>query len=702
MRPLSFLFFLLQAFHCIAQLDSSIYRNDFSKPEMCLTPVNESYGKSWCKDGKFHTEFYDTTKTWTQPITLTLPGDDYSLEMAVMQAKGAGTHGYGIAFGHKDYKNTNYFVLSSSGYFQIHGYDNELPYKLQEWKTSAAIKGPGNTNYIAIRKKGDNYFFYINSVEVASVPVQKIRLYANAIGIVTQGKMTLDVDYVYLFQKRKKINLADKWEKFGKKERLSPQINSTAHEKHPLISPDGMHLYINRVGHPGNVGAIDKADIWVSDLMPDSTWGPLKNLGAPLNNKGYNFIQAVSADNSFILVGGVYSSDLQSMSDGYSIAAKTKTGWAPPKKLTIKNYSNTNEYASATLSADGKVLVLSAEREDSNGESDLYVSFKNPDNSWSEPKNLGSTVNTYAQDYTPFLAPDGFTLYFASFGHPGYGSADIFMTKRLDESWKNWTAPVNMGPKINGKGWDAYYSVDTSGVWAYICSTENSENNEDIYRIKTPKAPPAPPLGNVSIHGKVINDKTKEALGAEIKLLESTTGNIVQTLKANETTGEYAFVLKKAGKYDIAGFKEGFISLHKTIEIKEVRENKDIRVDLALTPIETGATIVLKNIFFTPNKFDLLPESFEELNKLVKIMKENPQIKIQVSGHTSKNNEGEQFNEELSTNRALAVKTYLLQNGVDAMRVVHKGYGFSKPLYIDEGQEHQAMNRRVEFTILSK
>lgn len=680
-----------------AQSEIYVYQNDFSDPYHFFSETTDSDGKIWCKNGKYHMEYYDTAGTWRQTQTAYFnPNEDYTIESSIVLLKHSTNHGYGMAYGYKDLKNANYFVCSANGYFRIFSYEKDKQTVIVDWKKSDAVKGPGLYNTFQVKRKGGTFYYYINDTEVASSSLPKI--YENKVGFYVGSNMTIEADYLNVMQKRKPVNLIENHDKFGEKEHLGPEINSKFGEKHPVISPDGKSLYVNREDHPGNVGG-PKEDIWVADLE-DGKWGELRNVGWPLNNKDFNYVAGISADNTTLLLGNVYSDDLTSMKEGYSIAYRTKKGWSIPKGVKIKNYYNNNKYNGACLSADKKILIITVERDDTHGEKDLYVCFRNADSSWTEPMNMGSVINSWSAEFGPYLAPDNKTLYFASYGHPGYGESDIFVSKRLDESWKNWSVPQNLGPKVNTKYWDGYISISAEADYVYISSTEHGRNDLDCYRVKLPKTASPDPL--VLLHGKVFNEKTKQPLDAAIRLVDASNGKVVKELDAGDATGEYSAFIDKAGKYFIESQHDGYIAIHRTIEVGEIKEYKEMKLDLFLTPLEKGATIVLNNIFFPPNKFDLLPESFEELNKLVKIMKDNPAVKIQVSGHTSRNSEGEKFNEELSTNRALAVRTYLIQNGIQDARVIHKGYGYSKPLYLEVDEQHQALNRRVEITVLEK
>ena len=254
---------------------------------------------------------------------------------------------------------------------------------------------------------------------------------------------------------QKKINLVKGLsEKRIEKINLGKDINSENSEYVPVISPDGKTLYMFVLGDTRNVG---EGDIWYSSKLSDISWSPRKNIGEPLNNEASNFVISVSPDNNTLFLSRRYKAKWKNVVDngeGFSISRKTKLGWSAPRDVVVENFKNKNKYGEFCMSADQKTLIHAIEMNDSKGDQDLYVSFRKVDGSWSRPKNLGSTINTIKAENSPFLASDGVTLYFSTNGRPGYGKNDIFMSRRLDDSWVNWSEPENLGPSINTKDMD--------------------------------------------------------------------------------------------------------------------------------------------------------------------------------------------------------------------------------------------------------
>lgn len=530
--------------------------------------------------------------------------------------------------------------------------------------------------------------FYVKEVEVKLDPITVIGSnQIDAIGI-TESK-----DSVYFG-----INVIPSLVFNNKPENLGENINSIYDEQAPMISPDGKTIFMVRKKHPENAGGFnDEDDIWFSKLNEQGKWQPVKNIGPPLNNKYNNFVQAITPDGNSLLLGNVYNKD-GTVVPGVSLTYKTKQGWALPEKQVIDNFLNLNQYANYYLSNDGRFLLMSIEMSDSYGELDLYVSFRKGDNRWSKPINLGPVINTYVNDYSPFLAADGVTFYFSSAGHSGYGKEDIFVTTRLDDTWTNWTEPLNLGPMLNSPETDTKYNIPASGEYAYLSSTNNSLGKGDIFRIKLPqKAKPKPV---VLISGRVVNDKTNQPIDARIIVEELPGGGEVAIARTDPNTGEFKIILPAGKKYGFRAIGLGFFDVNKNIDLSDISEYTEIDDEmLRLAPIEVGQVVRLNNIFFEFGKATLLPESFPELNRTAEFLNGNPSVTIEVAGHTD-NVGSEGFNQKLSQNRAQSVSDYLASKGVDKTRMSVMGYGMSRPVAFNTDEEGRAMNRRVEFKIL--
>jgi outer membrane protein OmpA-like peptidoglycan-associated protein len=283
-------------------------------------------------------------------------------------------------------------------------------------------------------------------------------------------------------------------------EKLPESINSPYNEILPMISADGNTLYFDRIDHPENTkGTWKNDDIWVSQRQ-NETWQAARRLTAPLNNEKNNYVCAVLAEGKQLLLANDYVHSEQN-AGGISISQRRNDStWSFPEKVRIENYYNLSPYAEFHIAPTQNVLLMAVEREDSEGGRDLYVSFLKSDRkTWTSPKNMGNVLNTAGTELSPFLAYDNTTLYFASNGFSGYGSVDVYMTKRIDDTWTNWTTPVNLGQPFNTKDWDASYTLDAQGEYAYFMAFQG-ESNSNIFRAKLPTPlRPAAPLPNKNV-----------------------------------------------------------------------------------------------------------------------------------------------------------------------------------------------------------
>ena len=492
-----------------------------------------------------------------------------------------------------------------------------------------------------------------------------------------------------------KINLSSDVLEIGDPENLGNTINSRYSELAPVIAPDGKTLYFTRENHPYNYGS---QSIWFAEMDTNGQFKQAQNIGKPLNTRYHSFAISILPDGNSMLVGNVYHPN-GTQSEGFSMTYKQDDStWSFPEKVVVEDYYN-NARGSYCLASNGRILLLSVDRADGYGSNDLYVSFLQTNGRWSKPRNLGTDINTADQENSPFLAADGVTLYFASAGHPGYGSCDVFVTKRLDDTWQKWSEPINLGPKINTRGWDAYFTVTASGDYAYFVSSKNLRNNEDIYRAKLPAE--LQPESVVLVYGKVINKKTNKPIEAEIVYEKLSTGEIIGSARSNPKTGEYKIALPAKEKYSFRAEAKGFIPVNENLDLMELKNYYEVQRDLYLVPIEEGQTVRINNIFFNTGESELLPDSYPELKRLVKILKENPSMTIKLLGHTD-NVGTSKDNLILSNERAEAVKNYIIGLGIDGNRITTKGFGFSKPVSTNKTEEGRALNRRVECQILTK
>jgi outer membrane protein OmpA-like peptidoglycan-associated protein len=490
-----------------------------------------------------------------------------------------------------------------------------------------------------------------------------------------------------------------------KMENLGLNINSNLAELRPTISADGNHLFFICENHPANkhYGMVPNSqDIWYAQRDSFGRWGEAVHLGYPLNTYLYNAVFWISPDNNRILIRNAFIEG-DYVGNGVSMSYKLKNGrWSKPNMLRIKNYNrfDRSPQSGATLAHDGKTLLLYMTDKKGSYNNDIYVSFLQKDSTWTEPKSLGKKINLPENnEMTPYLAADGVTLYFSSDRAGGFGDNDIWMTKRLDNSWQKWTDPVNLGEPINSADWDAFFTMDAGGEYAYMSTNLDTYGESDIVRVKLLEIKRPDPV--VLVHGNVYNKKTNEPLSASLVYETLPEGNEAGNGISSPTDGSFKIVLPYDKNYLIKATADHFFAQSENLNLDSlVKEGyKEIHKDLYLVPIEIGQVVRLNNVFFDFDKWDLRPESFLELNRVVKLLNENPAIEIELSAHTDSKGSDE-YNFKLSDNRARSVVNYIISQGIPESRIVSKGYGETVPVATNDTDEGRQLNRRVEFKIL--
>ena len=479
---------------------------------------------------------------------------------------------------------------------------------------------------------------------------------------------------------------------------VGPNVNGQYDDILPVIAPDGLSLYFCRGQSPDNIGG-GRQDIWLSEFQSDGTWGIAKNVGVPLNNRDNNYLCSITPDGNTIIVGDGYSAPTNRQRS-IAIARRTAEGWSVPKAVVIKNFYNDTRFGEYSLANDNRTLILAIERKDSRGGKDLYVSFAQEDSSFSEPVNMGVVVNSLGHEATPFIASDNSSLYFASDGQGGYGAFDVFVTRRLDSTWTNWSAPENLGPTINTSGWDLYYTIPAAGEYAYYVSYSNTFGAGDIFRIRLPEKVRPRPVGVVT--GRVLNKATNQPVEADIIYEVLPAGAEAGRARSTPTTGSYKIVLPVGGTYGFRASAENFLSVNDNLDLSKLTGYTEIKRDLYLVPIEAGSVAELNNISFDHKKTTLRPESFPELNRIAEVLVRSPTMTIEIGGHTDAV-ASDKYNQVLSEERVDAVVQYIVKRGgINVKRLIAVGYGERKPVASNDTDEGRQQNRRVEITIITK
>lgn len=482
-------------------------------------------------------------------------------------------------------------------------------------------------------------------------------------------------------------------------------INSSLPELRPTISADGNLLFFIRENNPQNTKydeVSNSQDIWFSERDTLGRWSKAVHLGWPLNTTAYNAVYWVSPDNNQLLLRNAFHQAAY-VGRGVSMCYLQRNGyWSEPEMLMIKNYEKYDKgyQSGATMAHDGKTLLLYMSTQRGSALNDIFVSFIEKDGTWSEPKSLGKKINL--PDYnelTPYLASDGVTLYFSSDRPGGLGDNDIWMTKRLDNSWQKWSDPVNLGEPINTPDWDAFFTLDAGGEYAYLTTSEEGFGESDIVRVKLMEKEKPKPV--MLISGYVLDSKTNKPISASLVYESLPDGKELGRGMSSEIDGSFKIVLPYNTNYSIRATAGNFFSISENVNLDSLTDEtyKEVHKNLYLAPIEIGQVVRLNNVFFDFDKWDLRPESFLELDRVVKLMQENPGLEIEMSAHTD-NKGTDDYNFKLSDNRAKSVMDYIISKGVAASRITSHGYGETKPVATNETDEGRQLNRRVEFKIL--
>jgi outer membrane protein OmpA-like peptidoglycan-associated protein/tetratricopeptide (TPR) repeat protein len=474
---------------------------------------------------------------------------------------------------------------------------------------------------------------------------------------------------------------------------MGPNVNTPDFEYFPVLTADGQTLVFTR--NKRRSEAMDyQEDFYISLLNKEGQWGLAMNIGDPINTDDNEGAQTMTADGQQLFFtgcnrkGGLGSCDIyRSLREGRS--------WSRPENLGQPVNSNKWE-SQPSISSDGNTLYFSSNRAGGKGGSDIWVTQLAPNGVWSEPRNLGDSINTDGAEETPFIHPDGRTLYFTSNGHVGLGGKDIYVVRMKADG--SWGTPKNLGYPINTWQDEMGLFVDASGALAYFASDrEGGVGNLDIYSFPLYEA--VRPVPVTYVKGLVKDINTKRPLGAKFELIDLSTSKTVIESRSDRVTGDFLVCLPLDRDYALNVSKDNYLFYSENFSLKErASVNKPFTMNVDLQPIEFGKTVVLRNIFFNTASFELKPESTAELEKLLAFMNSNPKIAIEIGGHTD--NVGQRVdNQLLSENRAKAVFTYLKDRGVTELRMQFKGYADLVPVDTNDSPEGRANNRRTEFTV---
>lgn len=464
---------------------------------------------------------------------------------------------------------------------------------------------------------------------------------------------------------------------------MGPQINSVNSEYWPGMTLDGSTFVFTRL--------VDHQEDFYFSYRQNQGW--TKAIPAPgrINTPENEGTSAVfmNADKQWLFYtvcnqGGFGSCDLfYSELNGHK--------WGPRNNMGAVINSEFWD-AQPSISADGNTLIFSsARRKGSQGDKDLWMA-KRVEGVWQEPVNLGPKINTSKSEQAPFLHYDGRTLYFSSDGHPGFGEHDLFVV-RMNEAGE-WGDPENLGMGINTQTNDVGFYVDALGNKAYFASMRaGGFGGMDIYSMDLPEY--FKPLPVNYVLGKVIDKETRQAIKAKVRLIDVNNDHVW----FQDSVSEFLIPIVPNKNYALLTEAGGYLFDSKNFQPLPNTDGKPYEVVAELQRYKDNQVVRLNNIFFDVDKFDLKPESFTELQEVIRVLVQNPQMVIEISGHTD-NTGSAAHNVELSKNRAASVIAHLVGKGIDRKRLSSVGFGSSQAAETNDTPEGRALNRRIEMKIL--
>lgn len=486
---------------------------------------------------------------------------------------------------------------------------------------------------------------------------------------------------------------------------LTEAINTEYEEYVPVITADESEIFFTSRRPSTLGGKIDPAiadyyeDIYYSK-KEDGVWSKAVNMGKPVNSEFHDATVGLSLDGQKLFL---YRDNKKGIGSIY-VSERKGEKWGEPIELPAPINSKHQE-TSACYSFDGNTIYFVSDRPDGQGGKDIYKATKNKEGVWGNEENLGPLVNTPEDEDAVFLHPDGKTLYFSSKGHTTMGGFDIFKTVY---NKGRWSKPINIGYPVNTPDDDVCFVLTASGDYGYYTSIKaNGQGKRDIYKVAFLDEINKPKL--TLLKGIISDKKTGKLLEATVEIYDNDENKLVGTFKSNSATGKYMVSLPAGRNYGISVKKKGYLFYSENFVIPKDAAFRVVKKDVKLDKLEVGKKVVLKNIFYDYNKANLRGSSYNELSKVIELLKSNPKMKIELSAHTDSRG-GDAYNNKLSQARAQSCVDYLVKKGVIKNRLVAKGYGEKQLLVTDaeiekltsevaKEEEHQK-NRRTEFKII--
>lgn len=474
---------------------------------------------------------------------------------------------------------------------------------------------------------------------------------------------------------------------------LSDTVNCFPLQYFPALTADQQELiFTRRRGYRLE----DDEDLVISRKDPSGKWLAPQSVSPVINTPDNEGTCTISADGRKLIFTSCGDRGYSGNCDLYE-SIKTGDQWSKPANLG-PNVNSGDWESHPTLSADGRTLYFVSDRKGGFGRNDIWYTTLGENGKWSKARNLGEPVNTQYDERSPFIHVNGQTLYFASNGLVGYGGYDIFYTEKTGAAWSK---PVNMGSPINSHEDQYSLYITADGKKGYYSHEEDLPNGTEksvLMEIQIPENQVVKFRSNY-VKGVVTDAKTGEKLKARIELFDINKNEIVSLVESDSVSGQYLMVLTQGSEYGLYVNKTGYLFKSLNFNYAEMKDFEPLVIDISLDQAKRGEAAILQNIFFDVDRYELKAKSFTELEKVGRFLNENPQIRIEIGGHTD-NTGNPAYNQQLSEKRANAVYNYLISLGVSPKRLSAKGFGSAKPVASNETESGRQQNRRIDFTIL--
>jgi len=467
---------------------------------------------------------------------------------------------------------------------------------------------------------------------------------------------------------------------------LGDSVNSPQSEYLPSLTVDDSLLVFSRRGTQGG-------EYFYQSNIHQQKYSKAQLVKGDINEEPFKGALSISADAEWMVFAGELAGKNFGSYDLY-ISYNTPNGWSDP--INLGEPINTGYWESAPcLSPDKKALYFASNRPNGFGGSDIYVCYRDEKGRWSKPINLGEQINTMGDETAPYIHADNQTLYFTSNGLAGYGGSDMFVCRK--GPFNSWSVPENLGYPINTIENEGSLAVSADGIHAFYASDRSdSRGGLDLYSFELPEQ--IRPFKTLYVKGFIYDNQTKKGLPSGIELIDNATGKPTMQLQTDET-GFYFTTLPTNKDYTFVVNRKGYVYYNKTYAFSNKQADSTYKQDIFLEPLAIKKSIVFKNVLFEINSFQLKDTNNVELNELAQLLLENPNLRIEIIGHTD-NTGDEEKNIILSTKRAKSIVSYLIEKGIAINRLTYKGLGSSTPIADNQTEAGKAANRRTEFVII--